>query len=139
MLYIDTNTFEVVTSDQAKDRRYADTMCRHDWKSYAEACHIATQVTVAMGGELYIGIDNGELIYPRYDIVKAPVIGDEVSYAFNGDYHPDGVIVSVSASLRVVETDSGNRYYRKRLTGKWLLNKTWSLVAGHHNERNPSF
>ena len=138
MLYIDTNTFEVVTASQAKDRRYADTMCRHDWKSYEEAREVAEKVFCAEK-ELYIGIDNGELIYPRYDIVKAPVIGDEVSYAFNGDYHPDGVIVSVSASLRVVETDSGNRYYRKRLTGKWLLNKTWSLVAGHHNERNPSF
>lgn len=138
MLYIDTNTDKVISADEAKDRRYVETTTRHDWLSYDAACELAARVSFAMG-ELYIGIDNGENIYPRYDIIKAPVVGDDVSYTFNGDYYPDGKIVSISESLRVVVTDSGKKYYRRKLTGRWVMNKTWTLVQGHHNDKNPSF
>lgn len=138
MLYIDTNTYEVIDSDRAKDRRYADTMTRHDWKSHEAACDVAAKVT-AKEGELYIGIDCGSSVYPRYDIIKAPVVGDEVSYSFNGDTYPDGKIVKISESMRVITTDTGNKYYRRRLTGAWKRHQTWTLVRGHRYEQNPHF
>lgn len=138
MLYIDTNTFEVIDSDRAKDRRYADTMTRHDWKSYEAACEVAAKVS-HVEKELYIGIDNGDNVYPRYDIIKAPVVGDEVSYSFNGDTYPDGKIVRISESMSVIATDTGKSYYRRKLTGAWKRHHTWTLVSGHHYEQNPSF
>lgn len=138
MLYIDINTYEVIDSDRAKDRRYVDTMTRHDWASYETACDVAAKVT-AKEGELYIGIDNGSNIYPRFDIIKAPVVGDEVSYSFNGDTYPDGKIAKISESMRVITTDTGKSYYRRKLTGAWKHHQTWTLVHGHHYEQNPHF
>lgn len=138
MLYIDTNTYQVIDSDWAKDRRYVDTMTRHDWKTYEAAVDVASKVT-ATEGELYIAIDNGDNIYPRYDIIKAPAAGDEVSYSFNGDTYPDGKISKISESMRVITTDNGNVYYRRKLTGAWKRHKTWTLVPGHRFEQNPHF
>lgn len=138
MLYIDTNTDKVISADEAMDRRYVETTTRHDWLSYDAACELAARVSFAMG-ELYIGIDNGENIYPRYDIIRAPQVGDEVSYSFNGDTYPDGKIASISESLRVISTDTGNVYYRRKLSGAWKRHKTWTLVRGHITERNPHF
>lgn len=138
MLYIDTNTYDVISSDQAKDRRYVDTMTRHDWKSYEAACEVAAKVSY-VEKELYIGIDCGSSVYPRYDIIKAPVVGDEVSYSFNGDTYPDGKIKSISESMRLITTDTGNKYYRRRLTGAWKRHNTWTLVSGHRYEQNPHF
>lgn len=138
MLYIDTNTDKVISADEAKDRRYAETTTRHDWLSYDAACELAARVSFAMG-ELYIGIDNGEYIYPRYDIIKAPVVGDDVSYTFNGDTYPDGKIKSISESMRLITTDTGNKYYRRKLTGAWKRHNTWTLVQGHRREQNPHF
>jgi hypothetical protein len=39
----------------------------------------------------------------------------------------------------VITTDSAKTFYRKRLTGTWLYDKTWALVNGHHYTQNPEF
>ena len=78
--------------------------------------------------------------YPRFDVVYAPQVGDKVSYAFNGDSYPDGVVTKVSASLRRIETSTGSVYYRRKSTGTWKKQGgTWWLVHGWHNDRNPHF
>ena len=106
--------------------------------SFAHAEEIAADAT-KLTNELYIAIDNGDHCYPRYDVIAAPKVGDEVSRSFNGDSYPAGKIVSVSATLKQVKTDTGVIFHRRRQTGVWLNAGTWGLSHGHHNERNPSF
>lgn len=84
--------------------------------------------------------DQGAHVWPRFRVISPPAVGDAVSYAFNGDYTPDGTVVSVSKSLRVVKTSTGNVYYRRRKSAAWIRKGgTWGLVAGHVSRRNPSF
>lgn len=115
---------------------------RHDWKTFEVATHRASELSAALGGT-FIAIDNGAGCWPRFDIIQPPAVGDEVSYTFNGDTYPDGKIVSVSApskQFRVIKTDTGGVYYRRKLSGRWVkAGGTWSLVQGHHETRNPSF
>lgn len=95
----------------------------------------ATELT----GERYIATDAGPHVSPRYDVTRAPAVGDKVSYAFNGDSYPDGEIVRVSASLKVVTTSTGSRFYRRKQSGSWVKGGTWSLVRGHVRKLNPEF
>lgn len=112
---------------------------RSNWGSFEEAEKRAAEVTEATG-VLYIATDSGSGCYPRFDVVRPPAVGDKVSYAFNGDYYPDGEVVKVSPTLKKVETSTGSVYYRRKLTGGWKKKGgTWSLINGHHNERNPHF
>jgi len=83
--------------------------------------------------------DNGPNVWPRFTVIDPPKVGDKVSYGFNGDYYPDGKIVAVGKNYRTVTTSTGNKYWRRKESGSWLLNRTWSLVPGHHDERNPHF
>ena len=83
--------------------------------------------------------DAGPHYWPRFSIVTPPAVGDEVSYAFNGDSYPDGEVVKVSKSLKVVTTSTGAKFYRRRESGAWIKNRTWSLIPGHVSERNPHF
>jgi len=87
----------------------------------------------------YIPVDRGPHTAPQFSITVVPQIGDEVSYAFNGDSRPYGTITKVSKTLKVITTSTGKKYYRKNLTSTWKYAKTWSLVNGHHDERNPHF
>lgn len=95
--------------------------------------------------DTYIAIDAGPNVSPRYDVIRCPKVGDKVSYSFNGDTYPDGEIKSISKSLRVIKTTPsegrfyGNIYYRRGLSGSWIKDRTWTLVQGHIDERNPSF
>lgn len=98
---------------------------------------LAAQVT-EVTGKLNL-VDENQWRSPRFKIFEAPCVGDAISYAFNGDYRPDGTIVSISKSMRVVVSSSGRKYYRKGSTAQWIHAKTWSMVAGHHDERNPHF
>ena len=71
-------------------------------------------------------------------------VGDAVSYAFNGDCYPDGLVVSVGTGVKqVVTTDTGSRYYRKVSRHgdvSWIKEGgTWTLVKGHTRRWNPSF
>lgn len=111
---------------------------RNDFGSIQVAEKVAAEAT-EMTGNRYIAIDAGSNVSPRYDVIEAPKVGDEVSYAFNGDYYPDGEIVQVSDSLRRVVTSTGGVYWRKRQTGAWKKDKTWTMVRGHIDRRNPHF
>lgn len=115
---------------------------RHDWPTYERAQQVAcelNEVQVPGSGVTYVATDAGPHCSPRYDVIELLCVGDAVSYSFNGDTYPDGYIVSVSKSMKVITTDTGSRYYRRRLTGAWVKDGTWSLVAGHRHELNPSF
>lgn len=111
---------------------------RNEWKTFERAEVVAQQLGDATG-KAYVATDSGEGCYPRFDVIRCPQIGDPVSYGFNGDYYPCGYITNVSKSLRVIKTDTGRTFYRRRLTGTWLNHSTWALCAGHIDERNPSF
>ena len=114
---------------------------RWDWHhkdGFETVTKIAKELTEATGRH-FIGTDAGSSTAPRYDIVEVPKVGDDVSYAFNGDSYPCGQIKSISDSLRLITTTDGSKFYRVRQTGCWRMNGTWSLVAGVHNERNPHF
>ena len=109
---------------------------RWDWKSYEEVCRLALFLTT-ITGSTFVGTDSGPNVSPRYDIVEVPKVGDPVSYAFNGDYYPDGHVVKVTKGL-MVRTSTGKEYRRRKNTGSWVQRGgTWKLVAGHHTEKNP--
>jgi hypothetical protein len=76
---------------------------------------------------------------PRYDVIQLPKVGDDCSYAFNGDYYPCGQVKSISKSLKIIVTTEGQKFYRRGETGTWKYNKTWSLVKGHISKLNPEF
>lgn len=109
---------------------------RWDWKSLEEVQGLAAKLSVSEK-KLYIGVDKGSSVSPRFDIIEAPTVGDEVSYSFNGDSYPCGKIVKISKSLRRVETDEGKVFYRRKMSGTWLNGGTWALVHGHISEQNP--
>ena len=111
---------------------------RWDFKSFETAQRVAAMATAALG-KLYIAIDSGEFHAPRYDVIEAPEVGVEVSRYFNGDGYPAGKIVKISKSLRRVETDQGVVFFRRKMTGAWVNNGTWSMIVGVNNDRNPHF
>lgn len=87
-----------------------------------------------------IVVDNGPYVCPRFSVIEPPKVGDAVSYAFNGDYYPDGEIVKISGkNLRIVTTSNGSKFWRKGNSGRWIKDGTWSLVPGHIDRRNPHF
>lgn len=113
---------------------------RWEIKSFEEAEKVAEKLTEETLVR-HVATDAGEWVSPRYDAVRAPQVGDEVSYAFNGDYYPDGYIASISDGPKmVIKTSGGHVYYRRRNTGVWMMKGgTWHLVQGHRSELNPSF
>ena len=140
--YRDTNDNSLHASTNPVGTNYTT---RHDFGSFADAQAVADELNgfpslnIAPFGDKYIAIDCGRCVSPRYDVVEKPAKGDKVSYAFNGDYYPCGEITSISKTLKRIKTTTGATFYRVRQTGSWKMNKTWSLVAGHHDKRNPSF
>lgn len=123
------------------DRNIAliETVVPSNWKltSLAHAQEMAKACTERLGFTC-LGVDDGPNISPRYKVITQPQVGDQVSYAFNGDYYPDGEIASISTSLRVITTSTGKRYYRRGQSNHWIqTGGTWSLIHGHHDERNP--
>jgi hypothetical protein len=93
----------------------------------------------ASADESLMAVDRGTSVYPRYAVIRKPQVGDDVSYAFNGDYYPDGQIASISKSMKVITTTNGHKFYRRKESGSWVMNGTWTLVNGHIDRRNPSF
>ena len=142
MLYLLMNENEVASvlsgNEVESYRGNPNLKCRWDWKSHEEVEALAAQVT-KLTGSLHVGTDAGRGCYPRYDIIKAPAVGDKVSYSFNGDSYPDGEIVRITNTLNVI-TSTGSTYRRRKTTGSWRkAGGTWSLVQGHRDERNPHF
>lgn len=111
---------------------------RNDWKSFGRVEQIAAELTEALG-ERYLATDAGAWTSPRYDVIKAPVLGMLVSKYFNGDAYPEGEIVKISESFRRIETSTGTVFFRRRQSGSWVEGGTWAMVGGHRNDWNPSF
>ena len=111
---------------------------RNDWSSYDDVTRIALYLT-AMTGKTYLPIDAGSHVSPRFDIIEAPKVGDDVSYGFNGDSYPCGKITRITKSWRIY-TDSGKTFNCKGITGVWMMvGGTWFLIIGIVDERNPHF
>lgn len=107
--------------------------------SYENAVEVAAHLT-ATTGKFHIGIDYGEWVSPRFNVIEFSIkAGDLVSMGFNGDYYPEGKVAKVSADKRIVTLENGKRFFRRRLSAAWVHDKTWSLVPGTRDERNPSF
>lgn len=110
---------------------------RWDWHDapfdYVEGL---AQKATEMLGTLHVATMSGSTS-PRHDIVEVPKVGDEVSYAFNGDSYPCGKIVRLTPTLTVI-TDEGKRFRRRGKSGSWVMEGgTWGLVKGHVREQNP--
>jgi hypothetical protein len=124
---------EVITDDD-RATRTIDVESRWDWKTF----DAAKEVAAALGAE-YAATDSGEGVSPRYDIIKLPQVGEPISYAFNGDYYPCGTIAAVSDSKRIVTSTEGQKFYRRKESGAWIYQRTWSMVRGHISRTNPEF
>lgn len=111
---------------------------RWDYQSFDHVERLAKELSEATNVH-FIPVDNGGSVKPRFDVIQAPVVGDEISMGFNGDYYLCGKIKSISDSLRVITTEAGRKFYRRGLTGAWKYNQTWTLVKGRRDERNPHF
>lgn len=111
---------------------------RWDWKSLEVVEALAAKLT-AVTGDLYLGQDKGRHTSPRFDIYKAPKIGDEVSMGFNGDYYPCGKIATISKTMKKITTTNGTVFYRRGTGACWLNAKTFAMIPGVHDERNPHF
>ena len=139
------NVFGTVAdwTERAAMERAGTLQTRSDWTSFEQVEKIAAELSAATG-KRFIPVDAGEWVSPRYDVIEAPIVGAEVSSAFNGDYYPTGKITRVSPDCRVVtatdeHTGTVTRYYRRRLSGAWINERTWSMVSGHRTDKNPSF
>lgn len=141
MIYVGLNAkleVEAVTEKLEETHTRTDLIwqSRWEWPTKAIVDYLADQIT-EYADELFIGIDNGASVSPRFDIIRAPKVGDEVSMGFNGDYYPQGKIKAISASLKVITLDNGKRFYRRHETARWVYKKTWTLIQGVKDERNP--
>lgn len=142
MFYFKMNDADqvVAVAEKITNGEHAQWISRHKIADMLHANRIAREAS-QLDGRLFTAVDSGPNVWPRFDVVQAPKVGDKVSYGFNGDYYPDGEIVHVTAgTLRQVKTSTGNTYYRRKQTGSWVQKGgTWSMVQGHIDERNPSF
>ena len=124
------------------DVRY---LSRHDFETLADAQAVADELNgfpelnIAPFSDKYIATDAGTRCSPQFDVIERPQIGDKVSYGFNGDSYPCGVIIKISPTLKKITTTAGKVFYRRHRTGCWKMGGTWSMISGHHDKRNPSF
>lgn len=136
---IDGDLVAILTDEAGSADR--ETVSRWNFKTLADAEAMAVKANALNDGTTYIATDAGSCTSPRYDVQAVPKVGQDVSYGFNGDYYPCGKIVSVGKGAKmIVKTDTGKTFYRRKLTGSWLMEGgTWWLVQGTHNEKNPHF
>lgn len=143
------NLIKIADQDDLVYPSYEDAKSRgcewiSDWNilSFEEAHDLAlsaTNLQIGFPHRQYLAFDRGSSCSPRFGLVVAPTIGEEVSRGFNGDYYPAGKILKISKSFRRIETDTGVVFYRRRLSDVWKNGRTWSMVPGIHDELNPSF
>jgi len=119
-----------------------DMICRVNFTHPIHAKRVA-ELATKLTGKLHVPTDSGPYVSPRFDVIEAPKVGDDASYAFNGDYYPCGKITAISDSLRrIVATDEKGVkrvFWRRRQSGAWVYQGTWSLVQGHVSRLNPEF
>jgi hypothetical protein len=109
-----------------------------DAESYGEACTWARYMT-AMSGKTYLGYDQGSHHTPRFGVFETPKVGDPVSYSFNGDTYPCGVITKITPQWHIT-TSEGKKFRRPGTkAGFRMEGGTWSMVSGHIYEQIPSF
>lgn len=117
-----------------------ETISRQDFKSLEHAEEIASSVVNTDDPKATYIATETDGCWPRFDVIRVPAVGDEVSQAFNGDSYPCGVIVSISKSLRVVTVTDGTKFWRRRQTGAWVRpGSGFSLIGGHVRKYNRSF
>lgn len=128
-------------SDRSQDHKRL--VNRSHFQTLDEARRVAAAASRlgALGHErgvidAYLATDEGDHVAPRYDVVRAPRIGDLVSSSFNGDSYPEGEVIRVSASFRRVETSTGKVYFRRRQSGSWIAEGTWFMTEGHVRTTN---
>lgn len=113
-------------------------MTSRDFDSFESAKKIAGYLSF-MTGATYLPADEGESISPRYRVIKAPALGEDVSKSFNGDSYPCGKIVKITPTWQVTTSD-GSKFRRFKETGGWReAGRGFWMVAGIHDERNPHF
>lgn len=137
--YIDSGDIHSIDVDYSNMPDGTTCEDRNDWKTF-EAAQDAAERVSKFTGEEYIAIDGGEYVAPRYDVIRMPQIGDDVSKSFNGDYYPQGQIAKISKTRKVITTTTGARFYRRGDNGgAWVQAGTWSLTRGHTKRWNESF
>lgn len=136
-LFVTPTSVRIATAAE-KAEMGSNIQSRWDWTSMERVQELAAELS-KVEGKLFIATDAGPGVSPRYDVIEAPRVGDEISYSFNGDTTPDGKIISISKSLRLIISSTGSRYYRKNQSGCWQKSRMWSMVHGHIEERNPHF
>lgn len=131
---------ETVDAYDGADPDRASLVYRGDLTSMADAEELAEAATRDLG-ETFIATDAGEWVHPRYDVVRAPKVGDPISYSFNGDTRPCGHIMKIGGTnFKTIYSDLGHKFNRRRQSGSWIMKGgTWCMVKGHHNELNPHF
>lgn len=108
-------------------------------EAIAEALN-AKSMRQGKSANAYTAADSGPSVSPRFDVIRAPQVGDEVSSYFNGDGYPEGKVTRVSVSLRRVQTSTGAVFYRQGASARWIkAGGTWAMISGHYNDRNPHF
>ena len=116
---------------------------RTDITSLEQAQALAESASGTLGIP-HLAVDRGVGVSPRYDVIEAPMVGDEVSMAFNGDYYPIGKITRIGAGykqIKVVGPD-GDKVFRRQGGDNgpgWLYQRMWRLVAGKHSSLNQEF
>jgi hypothetical protein len=137
MLYFTMSRDEV--TKVSNDFSY-EAICRPDLAKNYDLCVKIAESAGRLTGREYMVTTNKRHSGDTYEVIEAPQIGDKVSYAFNGDYYPDGEIVSITkGTKRIIKTSSGRKYYRRKKTGSWICHGTWSLIPGHISRLNPHF
>lgn len=113
---------------------------RNDFSSFEMAQAMADKANLLTSDFRYfIPVDSGSGSYPRFDVIRAPRVGDLVSQSFNGDSYPRGKIVKISKTLKKITTDTGHIFWRNGNSGQWLVNRYASMIQGHVREQNPGF
>lgn len=123
----------------------------HRLETYEQAIAAAERLSEEQGAQ-YWAEDRGSNVSPRFAVIRGFVVGEPVSYGFNGDSYPCGRIIAMSARPKDASKGEGPRiitvqdhqgvrkqFWRRKKTGSWKHDQTWSLQHGWHNDRNPSF
>lgn len=114
---------------------------RGDIGSFAYAFTLALLLTDKYKSEqrTFLACDRGSYTPPRYDVIEAPKLGDEVSASSNGDTYPEGTITRITPKWQVT-TSTGVKFRRVKETAGWhkVNGNSW-MCSGHIDERNPSF
>ena len=111
---------------------------RNDWSCLEQAEIVAKKLTKHYLFKSFMATDEGTGCSPRYDVIEAPRVGDEVSKSFNGDYYPCGNIVAISQTKKKITTSTGESFYRRKDTGKWLSGP-FALIKGVESRLSPEF